>query len=338
MKARLAELLLDLEEQIALLRRSQPVEAARETERLIVEVEARREPRLEPRYPKLPCLDSARRVLEFICALDTPEFAEYRARAEELWLEADLVQAVGTRRFRELAERRFPTPEPSLMPLVEAWLTAPDQGKTPLVCSDDRTHPQSLLRVLERSIGELKLAARVVVSELMLVTAAVGKDSVFLRPSVWLEAREAERIAVHEVRGHLLPRVLSYHASEPILRSGCAGSDEDQEGYALFLEAKTGLMSPSRRRALAIRHLAASLVRAGADLVTGVRALMMRGCSPREAVPALMRAMRGGGLCRELVYIPRFLAVSECFAEQPELIRWFEQGRVSLRYCATARS
>jgi len=331
-KERLAEVLLRIEEQIALLRRCQPVQAAREVERLILEVEAGREPRLEFSYSPPPCLDPARRALEAIGSLDTPWSTEYRARAEELELEAELVLAVGTCRFRELAARRFPTPDPALNPLVEHWLELPREDQQPVLRSDDRSHPKSLIRVMERSIGELELAVRVVVSELLLATAAVGRDTVFLRPSVWLEAGEAERIAVHEVRGHLQPRVRSRAASDPILRAGCAGSDEDQEGYALFLEARAGLLSSARRRALAVRHLSAGLVRAGADFVTASRALLKRGCSPREAVPALMRAMRGGGLCRELVYLPRYLALSARFVHEPALVRWFESGRVSLRY------
>ena len=43
-----------------------------------------------------------------------------------------------------------------------------------------------------------------------------------------------------------------------------------------------------------------------------------------------MRIHRGGGLAREVAYVPAYHEVAHAFAENAELERWFERGRVSL--------
>ena len=50
----------------------------------------------------------------------------------------------------------------------------------------------------------------------------------------------------------------------------------------------------------------------------------------RSAIETAVRVHRGGGLAREIAYLPAYFEVSDAFAREPGLERWFECGRVGL--------
>jgi hypothetical protein len=114
------------------------------------------------------------------------------------------------------------------------------------------------------------------------------------------------------------------------LRAGTAGSVEAEEGRALLVEARAGHLDQGRKRELSFRHLAALGVRRGAELDETFRELVVRGADAAEAVEIAVRVHRGGGLGREVVYLPAYLEVRRAFEREPALERWFERGRVGL--------
>jgi hypothetical protein len=216
---------------------------------------------------------------------------------------------------------------------VEAALaSAPpalDAG-TRLHLSDDRDDPPSLVRKLVRHAAELGLSIRVAIRPEQLAIAATGHGIVAIRPGVPLSADTAARITLHELLGHALPRARGEHAPFSLLRAGTAGAMESEEGRALVVETRAGLFDAARRRELALRHVAALSVRRGADFDETVHELARRGAEPLLAIEIAVRVHRGGGLARELVYLPAYYEVGEAFSARPELERWFERGRVGL--------
>jgi hypothetical protein len=145
-----------------------------------------------------------------------------------------------------------------------------------------------------------------------------------------LSRAASERIAAHELVAHALPRARAAHAPLGLFRAGTAGSADHEEGRALLVERRAGLFDVERRRELALRHRAALAVRGGAEPAETHALLRELGAPQAAAFEIARRAHRGGGLAREIVYLPAYFAVSEAFAENPALERWFEQGRVDL--------
>jgi hypothetical protein len=331
--------LLSVEETIALIERATPLNARTEVERLSTGNVMNR--RLRPAfvYERAPDLAALRRGLETL-ARDVGGqgrlAALYAARAEELELEARMIEHVGTPNFQPLATRRFREPSLAVSERVTAFVDDALAGSVradelrETHASDDERSPTSLVSQLRRRAAELALSVRVEIRPRQLATAATGRGVVGVRPGLLLTPDTASRIALHELLAHALPRARSVHAPFTLLRSGTHGSIEHEEGRALLVEARAGYFGPARRRELALRHVAALAVRRGADLHETVRELVLRGAEARRAIEIAARVHRGGGLAREVVYLPAYFEVTDAFAREPGLERWFERGRVGL--------
>lgn len=334
------EFLERAESAIGLIERVRPIGVAREYQRLLAEWRRGQPaiPRL--RYKQGPPLGHVQRLLGKLV-----EHAEelltngwwVAERASELLLEAHLATAVASADFVRVASVRFPQPQGDLAVQLESlsgrWLAeaAARNCDEPTFASDDRSSPKSLWSVVSRRLGALRLAVQLRVDPDLMSVAACGDGLLVIRSQTWLTARAAERIAQHEILGHLLTR----HAGRQrldILRCGCAGSTDDEEGRALLIEERLGLMDVWRRGELGARHLACVYLRRGATFVDMVRGLVERGAPLEMALRAVLRAGRGGGMGREIVYLPAMQRLRCAFETTPQLESWFELGRASLKF------
>ncbi len=334
------ELLAAAERHVALLSRCVPLNAAQERRRL-AQAWQEGEPGLsrEPRWllPKAPPLDDVRRALSRVTrAVEGEELgALYVARAEELLLEADLVEARGLPRFRELSRLRYPCSSEELE-RAGAWAESVLASEPPGGPTPESDGEQSLAEAFEARLAALGVVANVVERNDLASAAAVGEGTVFVSRDAPRDPAQIARIVLHELEGHLLPRFRA--KSEPcwLLRVAARGAGEDEEGRALLLEQRAGCWDEAtaggraRRRELALRHLAGRAVRGGGELPDVMQLLVERGLPVPAAVRLSERVLRGGGLAREVVYLPALERVSRAFAEEPSLEKWFERGRVSL--------
>lgn len=335
---RIEQLLLGAEQQVRLLDRVNPLNLSLERERLLAVL--LRGESAEPQflYGAPPDLRRTRTMLEKLARhLETEGVLGgfYAGRAEELEREAALAEAIGGVQFRRLAGQyvgdSHPGPPDALGALIEEWLhSRMDESDGERVMSDDLAHPRSLLNILRRRIGSHRSAIRIEVRPGLATLAAAGQDLVRIRPSVLLEPARAERIAVHELLAHVFPRHEARFQPTAIFRTGTRGSFKDEEGRAVLLEERVGLLDGGRRRELALRHLAAELVLNQAEFGCAVRTLRHAGAEPGLALDAILRAQRGGGLARERIYLPAYLRVRSAFMRKPALERAFERGRVSV--------
>lgn len=333
------------ERQVALIDSCVPLNAREERERLLAAWQAGR---VEvPRWvlPERASLAELRRELDEVATFAARAGGLeglYAARAEELALEAALVEARGTTEFGTLCLRRFvvtPDDATAAEALQGTWLSEIDagdaHGRAPLRPASE------LVSALRRRLDELGLAARVELRSELAATAAVGEGVVYVARGAELRADQIDRIVVHEVEAHLAPRLRALRQPWGLFRVGSAGAAEDEEGRALLLEARAGYLDvvqergrgpggQARRRELALRHLAASAVRGGADFVELMRLLLARAEPVPRAYRLCERVLRGGGLAREVCYLPAYLRVRSAFEACPELERWFERGRVSV--------
>ncbi|HXK17562.1 MAG TPA: tyrosine/phenylalanine carboxypeptidase domain-containing protein, partial [Polyangiaceae bacterium] len=116
--------------------------------------------------------------------------------------------------------------------------------------------------------------------------------------------------------------------------AGTARASEDEEGRAILLEERAGLLELERRRELARRYLAATSVREAASFWDTVTLLGQTGATAAAAIELGCRVHRGGGLGRELIYLTGYCRVAAALAARPELEALQASGRVSLSAAA----
>jgi hypothetical protein len=332
-----ARALARIENEVRLVGRAAPPDVGLEIARLVREfTRATRITLGDGRGPPA-VLDGARRSLARLSALCSelgPLGELHAARAHELELEARLAEALGTPGVRSLAAERFPGPPAAQARECEGFVTeslaAPARAVPELHLSHDYADPKSLVARLAARARELGLPLRIDVRKDQVAVAATGQGLVCVRPGVLLSAPAAERVATHELLAHALPRQRARHAPRALLLVGTRGAGEDEEGRALLIEERSGLLDAERRRSLALRHVSALGVRAGAEPTETLRELLALGASLEQAAELTLRAHRGGGLGRELVYLPAYFAVRSSLAAEPGLERWLERGRLDL--------
>jgi hypothetical protein len=249
-------------------------------------------------------------------------------RAQELEFELSLAHAETSEEFRRWASCRYPVEENLLEQarrLAESWLLTPvepGEGESSLVDLAAQFVSWCREEQIDVPVRSARIRSR----------AAVGADCLFVAEGTRVALGEARRLFVHEVRGHLLPRRRAAIELLPPGRVGAARADMDEEGHAVFLEETERLLGPARRRELAVRHLLAEAVR----LPNGQRAAARLALELREdgfdsqvLASSLVRVTRGGGLGREIIYLPGLLRVRAA-AKEPELLARLATGRFSL--------
>jgi hypothetical protein len=333
------------ERSTALLDRCRPANSVAETERVAALWEKGRPAVPAFRYLPLPDLAPLLKALEAVVDLGDGEGlwkALYGARALELFREASIVDALGTPAFCARAAARFPLNHTEFGALADLharqWVGLEPELEPEVVPADDSKDPRSLLALVQALVGELRLPVRVTTSPELTSAAATGDGFIVIRTGLSHTADRARRIALHEVFGHALPRVRARAEAQGLFAAGTAEGADDEEGRALLIEERHGLLDRGRRHELAARHVAASAVRGGADWVETVRTLVAAGVQPRRAVQVSARVHRGGGLAREIIYLPALYRVSAAFEAEPSLERWLERGRVSVAAARTFRS
>jgi len=260
----------------------------------------------------------------------------YRARVDEVRLEILAAAAVGSALFTELARARFaPSAEhEEAIVLSASWARAHDPEPeaetaldaavptTPSIASDDR-HPRSLVSRLRAEVARRRLPFTVKTSRSMTALAAISGDTLWVAEGRVLTSLDVERTVVHEIEAHALPRTRARSLAIGLFAIGTAGGSDDQEGYALWLEDARGVSTAARKRELAARHTAVTLMGAGADFVSVVRELR-RGAVPLEsALLVAERAFRGShgespGLGRERVYLEALVRVRRRLESRPD--------------------
>ena len=269
---------------------------------------------------------------------DDPLLALPAARAREIALELRAADAVGTAGLAILGKARFHDPSILADQLADAWIQENARAfeiasSDREVISSDADDPRSLVCRMRREVARVVPSFRVEVTPRLLSLAATGEGVilvVFGRP---VSVVDVERTVFHEVFGHARPQTRALGAPHPMFRVGTAKGSDDQEGYALVLEAAEGHLVGARRAELGYRHVAARCVFDGAALADTVDALLARGAPPASAARIACRAHRGGkdglgGIAREAVYLPAFLRARAVLGTP--VFRALGHGRVSV--------
>jgi len=319
---------------------------AAHVERARLEAELRAGGRPSPRWSYAPwdhpslrrALDAAEGVIARTA--ETPIERVYLERVRELSIEAALCAAAGSGAVASLARSRFESPSIRVQREASAaaasWLgleRTAARGDTVVSDADD---DRSLLSRMRRAVGRFRLPFSVMPSAALTPLAATGDRTILIATGRAVTEDDVTRTVLHEIEGHAMPRTRSLEAVSALFRAGTARGADDQEGRALLLEERAGLLGPSRRRQLAARHNAVEWMLDGATFADVARALVdEHGFDPAEAVIVAERAFRGGdgehpGVGRERVYIEALVRVRAHLAERPADERILESGQVAV--------
>jgi hypothetical protein len=336
--------------EVKLLASLTPLDAHRERERLVSALQAGRE--VSPRWTYARAthedlrraLDEAERWLAEDA--ETPLDRLYLDRLRELSLEAELCAAAGTTRVGRLARERFAADEGvarQASALCASWRAHPAEDPPAARVASDDDDPRSLLSRMRAEVGRRRLPFTVVIQPSLAPLAATGDGVIFVAPGRPVTDEEVTRTVLHEVVGHACPRARSHESSVALVRAGTARGVDDQEGRALLLEERAGLLGVRRRRQLAARHLACQAMARGAAFADVVRELTAEHeVEPLQAVIVAERVFRGGdgvrpGLGRERVYLEALVRVRAHLEQSPDDEAILAAGQVAVEAAGVLR-
>jgi hypothetical protein len=320
-----------------------PNAVATERERLVGELRSRRP--IAPRWAYTPMAHTAlRRALEAaersLARDDGPLHVLYAERVRELLLEAALCEAAGTADVAQLARQRFAASDASAAraaaELSAAWLAEPPAAPSGDAIRSDAPDPESLLSQMRRAVGALRLPFAVQSQRSLAALAATGDGCIIVAAGRLVPPEDAARTVLHEIEGHARPRARALKTAVALVRASTARGVDDQEGRALLLEERAGMLGPRRRRQLAARHMTVLAMHDGASFGDVARKLVdAHGFDAADAVLVAERAFRGGdgvraGLGRERVYLESFVRVRSVLAERPEDEAILSAGQVAI--------
>lgn len=264
----------------------------------------------------------------------------YLARLEELETELLILENLGrskqvrpmaARLFGTGSERLFPDAEHSVLDAAhEILANAPVERelKTIPARSSDRSNLRDLMLAYAKHVG-LHIAVKV--DPDLIANAAVGERTVFIADRLF-GAHEAQRLATHEVYGHLVSAFNGRTQTLGVFAVGTAGSYGDQEGVAIYLEELAGLLDSFRQRTLAGRLLATHAMHAGVSFGDAAETLVREHqFSPDCAVTLCERSFRAGGVSRDAVYLTAWLRVRRAVARGETDLSELQLGKLSLQ-------
>ena len=323
---------------------------AGERERLVAELKRGRSPR--PQWRKTPHTPTTQelRVVDRLRrrVAELPIGPLYGDKLNELELELCMLEALGRERVvRPLSARRFGTgdrPAPSWAGGTLGACAARVLSELP-PDPENKTIPARAFRASRCLSGMMVALARsanlevqVVVDPRLVAGAATGEHTVYIADRMF-GAREARRLAVHEVLGHLLAAANGRRQLVRLLEWGTVDAFADQEGVALCLEAAAGLMDNHRLRTLAGRVCATDLMHGGATFGdTALHLVRAEEFAPEDAIALSERAYRGGGVARDVSYLEGYLRVRQAIARGQTDLDELRAGRLSVAAISHVRA
>jgi hypothetical protein len=329
-----------------------PLDARRERARLARELCSGTPTR--PRWSYAPvCHDALRRALDQAEAelarglSQDPLGSLYLGRIRELSLEAAICEAAGSPALGPLARRRY---EPgnadeglAASHLSSTWIAEAPATPEGSPLRSDSPHPSSLLSRMQAAVGAHRLPFAVVAAPSLAPLAATGEGAVLVAAGRMVHEEDAIRTVLHEIEGHARPRARAMGAKIALFRTGTGRGIDDQEGRALLLEQRAGLLTARRRRQLAARYKAVEgMLDGGTFSDVAFSLVRSHGLEPEEAVVVSERAFRGGdgvsaGLGRERVYIESFVRVCNHLAAHPEDEDVLAEGQIAVDAASALR-
>jgi uncharacterized protein (TIGR02421 family) len=254
-----------------------------------------------------------RALYEIDIAIEDPLLAHlFEEKRTELDRGAALLQDRDTPRFLQGCIQMFGTPDAELAAAAEGILSwGPDE----LV--DDRHISREEFAARAREEISLyrdqvsNFGSQVEIRDDMTGIMVLHGD-LLLGADVLVADRRVEPLIHHEIGTHALTWENGLRQPLSLLSVGLACYDETQEALAVFAEYAVGGLDPQRLELIAGRVIAANGVIAGLDFTDVFRMLTNdHGFDQRSAWNTTMRAFRGGGTTKDIIYLRGILRLLE---------------------------
>ncbi len=265
--------------------------------------------------------------------------ALYLRRLEELETELLVLESLGEpKRVRPMVARLFGTgaekavdgEDRKVLDIAHEILAETPVEEEPATVPARSLGGLSLEALMLQFAKRVGLDVTVRVDSSLIASAAVGERTVFIAERLFGE-REAYRLAIHEVHGHLVSAFNGRAQRLGIFAIGTAGSYGTQEGLSILLEERAGLLDGARRRTLAARLLTTHAMHAGVSFGDAARELVREhGFVPAQAIGLCERAYRGGGVSRDAVYLTHWLRVKRSIELGHASLAELQVGKVAL--------
>jgi uncharacterized protein (TIGR02421 family) len=226
-----------------------------------------------------------------------------RLRVASQRLGAELLLAVGTRRFGELSNLAFGGARSSMIDHDTTNLEFADHLAERIYGDEEGDPPADtltgadLVADFESRLAKARRAPQVeiVLDPRLSAKVVAGRSRVRVRPDATFSAEEARSLYLHEVETHVF--TAQNGRAQPrlsLLDSGGPLTTRTQEGLAVFSEVYSKALTVARLRRLVQRvHLVAD-AEEGADFLDLYRDLLTRGVPERAAFGDVARIFRGG--------------------------------------------
>jgi uncharacterized protein (TIGR02421 family) len=215
---------------------------------------------------------------------------------------------LGTKDFILSSQKLYGTPEPDLLQLAAELLEGiencpGDHSNNPMV---------GIHEIVLRSREEIdfyhnrlnSFNATVELRDDIASGIMVSHHRLLLSNTLEMRADRLEPLLHHEIGTHLLTYFNGRCQPFRQLYAGLAGYEELQEGLAVLAEYLTGGLTHSRIRGLAARVLTVASLLQGASFIETFQRLIEE-CQlvPRQAFVTTLRAYRGGGFTKDIIYL-----------------------------------
>jgi len=288
-------------------------------------------------YPPLPDMQEATEKLRVPIEDSSPLGLLLEKKRQELLLRAELLQARGdAARFTRASAALFGKPTSSLVRAAEAMLHNRTACELPGRAEDVLTAEQAK-ELFESALFRYGLHDwEVSVRSHLVSDCTVGGKHVYIRSGAQFSPVHVQALIKHEVETHILTAENGAHQPYALLRRGCAGYLDTQEGLAIYNQNRV-YGEGSEKRYNPPRNLlgvAEALEHGFAD----VRAYLQHslGYDPAKALSQTIAMKRGlgdtaepGAFTKSVVYFRGLRAVEKFVRDGGDLRRLYI-GKVAL--------
>jgi uncharacterized protein (TIGR02421 family) len=227
-----------------------------------------------------------------------------QAKHRELLLLLQMLSSRGTSDFLALSIEAFGAVGPTLVQEAEEILEQvphrpPDTG--PWLDAD------AFAQLAQAELDRYRAFAPDIESHVELRAGSTGvmvsNGDVLIAPTARISAARADALLQHEIGTHVVTYVNGAHQPLRVLASGLAGTEETQEGLAVFAEYLVGGLGANRLRQLAARVVAVHEMLEGAEFPEVHAGLVGVGVPKPQSFTITMRVFRAGGLTKDAVYL-----------------------------------
>ncbi len=226
------KMLAQCDQELLLLRPLKPTNLSEERARLA------EDRRYDPTFqyaPLAPETGEIRERLQSVQTDDSPLGILLRKKGMELLARLDLLEARGdAQRFTRSSSMLFGLPQSDLLTAASSIL------RSQVACDlpphpDDLITPEKAVPLFAQALEKYGLHDwQVSVRRKLVADCTVGGHSVYLREGALFSRMHIDALIAHEIETHVLTAENGDHQPYQLLRRGCAGYMDTQEGLAIF--------------------------------------------------------------------------------------------------------